>query len=144
VLGWEGPDSAKAEVVQRHGEAWAARRAVAAQSLNGIALAQFVDVGLATPAPSRARKSATASAKRGSRSQCAECVHTGSSAARHLVLSLCAALEAAKPLLQAPLQRLVVAGLEVQARHVLDAAPVAARRPRLRQRSMATSDAPTG
>ena len=42
------------------------------------------------------------------------------------LLALRAALEARVALGQAPGQRLVVAGLEVQAGHVLDAAPVAA------------------
>ena len=46
--------------------------------------------------------------------------------ARHLVLALRAALEAAAAVGDAPLQRLVVAGLEVQAVHPLQRAPVAA------------------
>jgi hypothetical protein len=45
--------------------------------------------------------------------------------ARHLVLTLCAALEAMNAVLDAPLQRLVVTGLEVQAIHPFQRTPVA-------------------
>src|SRR5439155_13939439 len=50
----------------------------------------------------------------------------GKEAARVLVLALRAALEERDAALDAELDRLVVARLEVQARHVLDRAPVAA------------------
>ena len=52
------------------------------------------------------------------------CLHR-QQAAGHLVLALGAALEALVALGDAPGQRLVVAGLEVQAGHMLDRAPVA-------------------
>ena len=61
----------------------------------------------------------------GRASQCADRCHR-QQAARHLVLALRAAFEARVAVGDAPGQRLVVAGLEVQAGHVLDGAPVAA------------------
>src|SRR5262245_6467562 len=50
--------------------------------------------------------------------------HLREEAARELVLALRAALEDADPARDAELERLVVAGLEVQARHVAGGAPV--------------------
>jgi len=61
----------------------------------------------------------------GCASQCALWVVTGSSA-RQLVLTLRTTLEALVAVGDAPLQRLVIAGLEVQTIHPLQRAPVAA------------------
>ena len=94
------------------------------------------------PAPSRSRKRSTASANAGCASQCALVRLHRHQRARHLVLALRAAFEALHAVLDAPLQRLVVAGLEVQAVHPLQRAPVAAvghRRARRRHRSRARS-----
>ena len=78
------------------------------------------------PAPSRARKRSTASAKAGWASQWANWCCTGSRP-RAILCSPCA--PPSKRVIavgDAPGQRLVVAGLEVQAGHVLQRAPVAA------------------
>ena len=68
------------------------------------------------PAPSRARKSPTASRELRVREPVRRPGLHRQQAARHLVLALRAALEAAEAVLDAPRERLVVAGLEVQAR----------------------------
>ena len=78
------------------------------------------------PWPSRSRKRSTASANAGCASQCALVRLDRHQGARHLVLALRAAFEAIEAVGDAPLQRLVVAGLEVQAVDALQRAPVAA------------------
>ena len=137
--GWEGPDAARAGNhataspatppksgaapgrVEPSGSASRRRR-----RLERAALVRARPGSARCPAPSRARKSSTASRELRVRQPVRRAGLHRQQAARHLVLALRAAFEARVAVGDAPRERLVVAGLEVQAGHVLDRAPVAA------------------
>ena len=139
VSGWEGPDAARAEVRSGIASYLASKararlsRGDGAQALGlgaGLerpALVQLVEVALDAGAFARQEVLDRARELRMRQPVRRPGLHR-QQAAHHLVLALRAAFEAPVAVGDAPFDRLVVAGLEVQAGDVLDRAPVAAER----------------